>query len=97
MIVLGIIMPEESFGSEKVLQGFIPGKSHDHRVESRWSYEGFRGPRLWGFLEDAYQDCRIGHQQSPIDFAMPQDLDHQENLNFQYADGPSEVIERGQS
>ena len=92
-----MIMPEESFGSKKVLQGFNPSKSHDHRVESRWSYEGFRGPRLWGFLEDAYRDRRIGYQQAPIAIVMPQDPDNQENLKFQNADGSSEVIERRQT
>jgi len=51
---------------------------------------------MWA-LEDAYRDCRIEHQPSPIDIVMPQDPDHQENLNFQYADGPSKVIERRQS
>ncbi len=62
-----------------------------------WNYVGFQAPRLWGFLENAYRDCRIEHQPSPIDIVMPQDPDHQENLNFQYADGPSKVIERRQS
>lgn len=39
----------------------------------------------------------LGTNHHRLILSMPQDPDHQENLNFQYADGPSEVIERRQS
>ncbi len=54
-------------------------------------------PTSLASLEDAYRDCRIGRQPSPIDIIMLQDPDHQENLKLQNADGPSEVMERRQT
>ena len=89
--VLGTTMPGEAYGAEKVVQEFLPSISRDD-VESHWSYQGFRGPRLWGFLEDAYRACRVGHQQSPIDIVMPHHADHQEDLVFQYSDNSFQVV-----
>ena len=89
MTVLGMIMPGHTFGEEKTS---VAGLSTNDRHQSHWSYQGFRGPRLWGFLEDAYRECRIGHQQSPIDIVMPHHADHQEDLIFQYSDNAFQVV-----
>ena len=91
MTILGTLLPGETFGVEKVAQAFLPSTSHDH-LESHWSYQGFRGPRLWGFLEEAYRECRVGHQQSPIDIVMPHHVDHQEDLIFHYSDTSFQVV-----
>ena len=88
--ILGTTMPGETVGEEKVVREFLPSISRDD-VESHWSYQGFRGPRLWGYLEDAYRECRVGHQQSPIDIVMPHHADHQEDLIFYYSDTPFHV------
>ena len=90
-IILGTVMPGETFGMEKVAHAFPPNTSPDH-VESHWSYQGFRGPRLWGFLEDAYRECRVGHQQSPIDIVMPHHADHQEDLTFHYSNSSFQAV-----
>ena len=34
-----------------------------------WSYEGEAGPENWGELDEAYQLCALGTEQSPIDLA----------------------------
>ena len=34
-----------------------------------WSYEGEAGPESWGDLDEAYQLCASGTEQSPIDLA----------------------------
>ena len=88
---LGTTLPEETFGAANVGQKFLPSTSYD-QAESHWSYQGFRGPRLWGFLEDAYRECRVGHQQSPIDIVMPHHADHQEELFFHYSDTSFQVM-----
>lgn len=42
-----------------------------------WTYEGNRGPELWGRLDAAYATCASGRRQSPIDLrdGIPVDLD----------------------
>jgi len=42
-----------------------------------WTYEGNRGPELWGRLDAVYATCANGHRQSPIDLrdGIPVDLD----------------------
>lgn len=72
-IVLSLMIPYETFGADN---------PHD---TSRWSYNGFQGPRFWGFLEDAYKTCRVGHEQSPIDVVLPHHPHHQEALAFHYS------------
>jgi len=37
-----------------------------------WGYQGEAGPAHWGAIDDAYEACAIGQQQSPID--IPADL-----------------------
>ena len=34
-----------------------------------WSYSGEAGPENWGDLDEAYQLCALGTEQSPIDLA----------------------------
>ena len=34
-----------------------------------WEYEGEAGPENWGQLDEAYQLCAVGTEQSPIDLA----------------------------
>ena len=33
-----------------------------------WGYEGHEGPEFWGDLSTAYELCKTGKEQSPIDF-----------------------------
>ena len=85
VMVLSLISPYVAFGLEKK----DPGPSHQNTefasANSRWSYHGFQGPRFWGYLEQTHRECRIGHQQSPIDVRIPHHPDHQEELKFEYS------------
>lgn len=68
--------------------GAEPG-SHPH-----WTYEGEHGPAHWGGMDQAYQECKIGHHQSPIDIrgAKAADLPA---IEFSYQPSPLKVIDNG--
>lgn len=36
--------------------------------DASWGYEGHEGPEFWGDLSPAYELCKTGKEQSPIDF-----------------------------
>ena len=74
-----------AFGLENEVLGQLNQQTEVRPAVPRWNYHGFQGPRFWGFLEKANKECRIGHQQSPIDVVMPHHPDHQEKLEFEYS------------
>lgn len=85
LIVHSFITPPSSYGLESEGKGH-PNQTQESRLaDSRWSYHGFQGPRFWGLLEATNKECRIGHQQSPIDVAMPHHPEQQEKLEFHYS------------
>ena len=55
---------------------------------AHWTYEGEEGPAHWGELDPAYEMCRKGKSQSPIDISSPSVQDFV-NIVFHYQ--PSEV------
>lgn len=57
-----------------------------------WTYEGSRGPELWGRLDAAYATCASGRRQSPIDLrdGIPVDLDP---IEFFYPPSPFRVTD----
>jgi carbonic anhydrase len=46
----------------------IAAATHANQVHA-WSYQGETGPDRWGDLEAAYETCKTGLMQSPIDLA----------------------------
>ena len=54
-------MPAKSPASAKASTPVTAGGRAD------WSYDGSRGPELWGKLDAAYATCASGRHQSPID------------------------------
>ena len=83
-ILVSLATPHETFGLEEDVQESPDQIEHRDHSQLRWSYKGFQGPRFWGFLEDAFKACRVGHEQSPIDVVFPHHPDHQEELKFHY-------------
>lgn len=44
-----------------------PSAPSSTTADAHWSYEGADGPTRWGQLSDAYRECSVGEQQSPVD------------------------------
>lgn len=91
-IALSLITPAKMFGAEEKFHRPTGSTESNHHANSRWNYKGFQGPRFWGFLEQAYKECRMGHEQSPIDVVMPHHPNHQEKLDFHYAPTQFEAV-----
>ncbi|HVP67985.1 MAG TPA: carbonic anhydrase family protein [Anaeromyxobacteraceae bacterium] len=59
-----------------------------------WTYEGVHGPANWANLEPAFETCRLGKHQSPIDIrgakaaALPP-------IQFAYQPSPLKIIDNG--
>ena len=59
-----------------------------------WSYEGEAGPDHWGELAEAFETCRTGTKQSPIDVKSATRISGSE-LKIKYANGPKEIVNNG--
>ncbi|MCG8556618.1 MAG: carbonic anhydrase family protein [Proteobacteria bacterium] len=61
-----------------------------------WGYSGHEGPQHWGDLSPAFEQCKLGMEQSPIDIqasaATPTDLP---NIHFNYQPFPLEIVNNG--
>ena len=61
-----------------------------------WEYSGEAGPENWGDLDEAYQLCAVGTEQSPIDLAeanlTQEDL---QDISFSYQPSPLVVMNNG--
>lgn len=56
-----------------LLSGYIatasaaaPVETNDSSVKVKWSYLGSTGPRQWGMLSPAFEECDVGKAQAPI-------------------------------
>lgn len=63
-------------------------------LASHWSYQGESGPEHWGTLNDAYQLCQTGMNQSPINITSPLNA-HLSPLSVRYSDGPLTLLNNG--
>ncbi len=59
-----------------------------------WSYSGAEGPEKWGDLSTAYELCKTGHQQSPIDIQHTQQAGLAA-LQVEYEANPLHVVNNG--
>jgi len=69
----------------------LAAQEHPH-----WGYGGKAGPDHWADLEADYGQCRLGHEQSPIDIRSARKADLAP-ISFAYADGPAEIANNGHS
>jgi len=59
-----------------------------------WTYEGEHGPAHWGALDTAFETCKLGKHQSPIDIrgakaaALPA-------IQFAYQPSPLQLVDNG--
>lgn len=61
-----------------------------------WGYEGAEGPRNWGNLSSAFQSCKTGTAQSPVDIPAAAGLSS-EPISLSYAASDCEVSNSGHS
>jgi carbonic anhydrase len=59
-----------------------------------WGYEGEGGPEHWGELDEAYEACAIGQEQSPIDLASAAEQDIA-NITFSYQPSHVNILNNG--
>lgn len=59
-----------------------------------WTYDGRSGPRYWGDLDHAFEECLAGRSQSPIDISSATDA-ALEKLDFSYAPTPLNIVNNG--
>jgi len=67
-------------------------RSSGHKVH--WSYSGHEGPSQWGALSGAYEMCKAGMNQSPINIGVTSEREMDE-LNFSYATTGLRVLNNG--
>jgi carbonic anhydrase len=59
-----------------------------------WAYEGEGGPAHWGELDEAYEACAVGLEQSPIDLNGA-DLEDLSNITFHYQPSQVNILNNG--
>jgi len=64
---------------------------------AHWSYLGKDGPMNWGKLDPAYQACREGREQSPIDIRGAHLNKELPAIEFHYLAAPLTLVNNGHS
>ncbi|EIJ32930.1 carbonic anhydrase [Thiothrix nivea] len=63
---------------------------------AHWTYEGAEGPEHWGELADAYKECAIGKNQSPVNLDSKAEVEAELSpLTLAYQAGGNEVLNNG--
>ncbi len=73
-----------------------PSESTPTGPDVHWSYSGGEGPDNWGDLSTAYELCKTGHQQSPIDIEHTQQAS-MAPIKTHYRAQPLHVVNNGQT
>lgn len=60
-----------------------------------WSYQGRTGPLVWYKLDRAYETCKNGHEQSPVDIRNARLNTALKPIEFHYIAGPVTVTNNG--
>ena len=60
------------------------GGGHAEDSGAKWNYKGSTGPAQWASLSEAYQTCKTGRQQSPIDIDNPTSVPKLLPIKFHY-------------
>jgi carbonic anhydrase len=61
---------------------------------AHWGYTGHTGPEHWGDLNEKFQMCAIGMNQSPINIEASVDADLPA-IGFNYGTSPKEILNNG--
>ena len=69
-------------------------EARDDGLDTRWGYTGDIGPSTWGSLSEAFETCRDGREQSPIDIVGSRSRDLPE-VEFSYEEGPLSILNNG--
>ncbi|MEQ8858507.1 MAG: carbonic anhydrase family protein [Pseudomonadales bacterium] len=64
--------------------------THADDERKPWGYAGAAGPERWGDLDAAYETCKVGLQQSPIDLATANAI-AEIDVSVDYEPGPLTV------
>jgi len=67
VILAGPALAAQESGGHATASSSNPSGPNAH-----WSYSGSQGPANWGELSTAYELCKTGKQQSPVDISHPQ-------------------------
>lgn len=62
---------------------------------ANWGYTGKTGPLVWGRLDQAYQACGKGHEQSPLDIRVARLNKALKPIEFHYISGPMTLENTG--
>jgi carbonic anhydrase len=68
--------------------------TEEHAEHPHWAYAGEGGPEHWGELDEAYEACAIGLEQSPIDLNNA-DLEDLGNIAFHYQPSQVNILNNG--
>ncbi len=75
--------------------GILAGGAASAQQGAAWSYDGRTGPLNWGRLDPAYQACRSGKQQSPLDIHGAHLNKGLQPIAFHYVSGPMTLVNDG--
>lgn len=67
-------------------------RAGDH---AHWEYKGHAGAEHWGELDKAFETCKLGTEQSPIDIRGARKSGELPAIGFGYTAGDAEVVNNG--
>ena len=73
------------------------GGGHAEESGAQWNYKGSTGPAQWASLSEAYQTCKTGRQQSPIDIDGPTSVPKLLPIKFHYKESDAIVENDGRT
>lgn len=68
--------------------------TNDAGIKVNWGYKGNIGPERWGQLADAFAQCALGKEQSPINI-IPKAVAAAHTLSFNYHPATAYLLEDG--
>ena len=86
-MLAGFIATATLFGSLSIV-------AQETEHHAHWAYDGKDGPKKWATLDPAYSECKVGHEQSPIDIRHAKKADLPP-IQFDYAPSPLTVVDNG--
>jgi carbonic anhydrase len=83
-------------GCAKAPAGSSSSTAEPSGAAKAWGYEGAEGPENWGALSSAFQSCKTGTAQSPVDIPAAAGLSSQP-ISLSYSASDCEVSNSGHS